>query len=177
MWSRSMSTLLVLVGASGAGTALSAQSGYVTVGATVGATAVISGPRAVACHTGRARHVRGRAPCAVPRRRTVAVRPYRAGGEWVAVGWSAVLDVRWVHPGQPYLAPGQLRGVIGREDYRRIRHHARSLGLRGPLTGAWTLDRYGPTVLEIRVDRFPVAALIDYDRDGFTDVTLLRRHR
>ena len=173
MGAKTMGAVLVLLGTLGAGTSLMAQTRY----AGVGATASVSGPFATHCRRGRVRPSRERGPCAVPRRRAVDRFDAASGRAWTSVGWGSTRGGWRFGPGDAFVSSHQLKDAIGRRDYRRIRRHARKLGLHGPLHGLWRAPRYGPVVLEIRVERFAVARLLDRDRDGWTDVTLLRQFR
>lgn len=170
MKSRTLGTLMVLIGSVGVATELHAQGPSVAL-VRVGPPAHAAGP----CRTGRVRPVRRR--CAVPRRTAVLVpHGYRYDRAWTAVGWGSAYGPTWIRRGRVTLRPGHLREALGQRDHRRIRRHARALGLRGPLTGVWTVPRRGPVVLEVRSGGAPVAALLDHDRDGWTEVTLLRTY-
>ena len=95
---------------------------------------------------------------------------------WVAADWGP-LRVRVVSRRPSVtgrvLHRKELRYLLGKETVRRIEGHARSLGIRGRTVGRWFhLDRT-TTVLEVAVDRIPVAELYDYRGDGFIDEMFL----
>lgn len=173
MGTKTMGTMLVLMGMMGAASTAEAQNQYRARRPTV----AVAGPSARACAMPRGRGARGRGrPCAVPVRRTTAWGYFGVSGAWRPVAWGSAWAPRRFVSRRAHLSPGHLREVLGRRDFKRIRRHARDLGIRGAITGAWTLQRHGVAELEIRADRFLVARLIDRDRDGWTDLTLVRQY-
>jgi hypothetical protein len=171
MGAKTMGAVMVMMSISGGLNGALAQRPHATIDAAVG----IREPYAVHCSRGRAHPSRARARCAVPRRRVTARYGYGAVGPWAVVGWGSAR--LWTLPSSTgSLTPGRLKDTIGRDDYRRLRRHARDLGLRGALTGTWAIPRYGPGILEVWADGVPVARMSDRDRDGWTDLTRLRRY-
>ena len=95
---------------------------------------------------------------------------------WVAADWGPV-RIR-VASRQPFLRQGildrqDLRYLLGKETVKRIEQHAKRMGIRGRTEGHWFQVDRGTTVLEVRVDRVPVAELYDYGSDGFIDELFL----
>ncbi|MGD2120831.1 MAG: hypothetical protein PVJ76_03765 [Gemmatimonadota bacterium] len=102
---------------------------------------------------------------------------------WVAADWGPVrIRIASRRPSWTgrTIQRNELRFLLGRETVKRIERHARGLGIRGPTRGQWFhLDRHA-SVLEVTVDRVPVAELYDYGNDGSIDELLLtdpRRYR
>jgi len=97
---------------------------------------------------------------------------------WIVADWGP-LRIRvasrrpsWV---KSTLHRQELRYLLGRETVRRIEWHARQLGLRGPTRGKWFRANRSTMVLEVSVNRVPVAELYDYRNDGRIDELLLVR--
>jgi hypothetical protein len=67
------------------------------------------------------------------------------------------------------LSRSNLRHLIGKETVKRIERHARMMGIRGRTRGHFFRINRTTTVLEVTVDRVPVAELFDYGSDGFMD--------
>jgi hypothetical protein len=132
------------------------------------------------CRNGRGHPVHGWRWCArrgwaVNHYRPVRARAYPAG-IWASVRWDGVwLDAGYAPGYYDHTVP--LRSWIGRSATRRIRQHARWLGLHGRLSGHWLETRYGGVAVEVRAGPIPVARLIDRERDGHAEVLLLRRAR
>jgi len=101
---------------------------------------------------------------------------------WVAADWGPV-RIR-VESRQPSLRRGalyrqgtlhrqDLRFLLGKETVKDIERHAKRMGIRGRTQGRWFLADRNTTVLEVTVDRIPVAELYDYRSDGVIDELFL----
>jgi hypothetical protein len=91
---------------------------------------------------------------------------------WVAADWGPVrIRVASRHPlsVRGAVSRADLRHLIGKETVKRIERHARMMGIRGPTRGHFFRANRTTTVLEVTVDRVPVAELYDYGHDGFMD--------
>lgn len=168
MGTRTMGMVVALTSILGAWTPVEAQQRPGPI--------VAAGPATTSYGPARCRPTRSRARrvdrrCAAPRRAAARYRAIPSG--WFAVGWGQGRDV-WGYGGEAVLNPGRMKRVMGKDVYGRIRGYGRAMGLRGPVTGTWTGSRHGPVVLNVWMDRYPVAQLVDRDRDGWTDLTLLR---
>lgn len=58
-----------------------------------------------------------------------------------------------------------LAGLLGSTTFNRLALHAVTLGLLEPLTGRWVADTGGPQVLMVNSGRYPVAEMVDTNRD------------
>ena len=67
----------------------------------------------------------------------------------------------------------ELRYFLGKKPVKRIERHARSLGIRGKTRGRWFHVDHSTSVLEVTVNRIPVAELYDYGNDGYIDELFL----
>ena len=67
----------------------------------------------------------------------------------------------------------ELRYMLGKETVKRIERHARRMGIRGRTLGRWFHVDRSTSVLEVTVDRIPVAELYDYRNDGRIDELFL----
>ena len=63
--------------------------------------------------------------------------------------------------------------MLGRETVKSIEKHAKRMGIRGKTQGRWFHVDQSTSVLEVTVDRVPVAELYDYRNDGFIDELFL----
>ena len=95
---------------------------------------------------------------------------------WVAADWGPI-RIR-VASRQPFLRQGtmdrqDLRYLLGKETVKDIERHARRMGVRGRTRGNWFRADRNTTVLEVTVDRIPVAELYDYRSDGIIDELFL----
>jgi len=91
---------------------------------------------------------------------------------WVAADWGPV-RIRF-ESRQPFVRQGtlhrqDLRYLLGKEMVRDIERHAKRMGIRGKTRGHWFRADRNTTVLEVTVDRIPVAELHDYRSDGVID--------
>jgi hypothetical protein len=66
-----------------------------------------------------------------------------------------------------------LEDLIDHRTYRRIRKHARRMGMQGPLTAVRLTPRLGGPGLEVVAGGWPVARLLDLNRDGWAETLLL----
>lgn len=79
--------------------------------------------------------------------------------------------VRQVTPGT--LARDALLSLIGPVAFDRLALHALSLGYTDPLTGTWYTEGTGPSVLRVSSGTWPVAELVDTNRDRRADLMLV----
>ena len=79
--------------------------------------------------------------------------------------------VREVTPGT--LARDILLSVIGPVAFNRLAIHALSLGYTDPLTGTWYTESTGPNVLRVNSGSWPVAEVVDTNRDRRADLMLV----
>jgi len=179
MGTKAMGALGLLFIAAAVGTPTAAQGHgptFVRVGIASG------GP--TYCRYDRGHPVRGRRWCADRGRRRGprsvarrgAIRRYDSRVVWTPARWGTV-RWRWVDPTYAVLPAGLLVELIGDRHFGRLRRHADWLGLRGPLSARWLDLAYGPLMLEVRAGTVAVARLLDEDRDGRAEVTLLREFR
>jgi hypothetical protein len=79
-------------------------------------------------------------------------------------------DVRFVRePASATLTRAALEAVLGQRTMDRLALHAITLGLVDPLVGTWRTDPAGPRVLLVNSGRYPVAEIVDVDRDLRSD--------
>ena len=98
---------------------------------------------------------------------------------WVAADWGPVrirVASRRAVPFQGTLSEKDLRRFLGKETVKRIEKHAKMMGIRGKTRGHFFRVERNTTVLEVTVDRIPVAELYDYRSDGFIDELFLTGH-
>ncbi|HJQ53804.1 MAG TPA: hypothetical protein VJ825_08160 [Gemmatimonadaceae bacterium] len=110
------------------------------------------------------------------------------GRQWCldkGFGLGANQDVRWGttrtvsdiifgrRPTTPTLARDALLGLLGPVAFDRLALHAVTLGYTDPLTGVWHSEATGPDVLMVNSGRYPIAELIDTNRDQRTDLMLV----
>jgi hypothetical protein len=79
--------------------------------------------------------------------------------------------VRQVTPGT--LARDVLLSLIGPVAFNRLALHALSLGYTDPLTGTWYTEGTGPNVLRVNSGSWPIAELVDTNRDRRADLMLV----
>jgi len=111
------------------------------------------------------------------------------GRQWCidkGFGLARYRDLRWGRAatiGDVYFAPryyttGNLVGdvllnVIGAVAYDRLALHAISLGYTDPINGVWVGEPYGPRVLQLYSAGYPVAEIVDADRNDRADVLVV----
>ena len=109
--------------------------------------------------------------------RPVRVSPHGSTARgWVAADWGPVrIRVASRRPVsfQGTLSRKDLRHFLGKETVKRIERHAKAMGIRGKTRGHFSRVERNTTVLEVTVDRIPVAVLYDYRSDGFIDELFL----
>jgi len=107
----------------------------------------------------------------------VRVSPHgQATRGWVAADWGPVrMSVVSRRPSwnQGTLDRHELRYLLGKETVKEIERHAKRMGVRGRTRGHWLRVDRTTTVLEVTVDRIPVAELFDYGNDGLIDQLFL----
>jgi hypothetical protein len=79
--------------------------------------------------------------------------------------------VSQVTPGM--LARDVLLSLIGPVAFNRLALHALSLGYTDPLTGAWYTESTGPSLLRVNSGSWPIAELVDTNRDRRADLMLV----
>lgn len=94
-------------------------------------------------------------------------------------------DVRWGttrtvsdiifgrRPTSATLPRNALLGLLGQTAFDRLALHAVTLGYTDPLTGVWHSEATGPEVLLINSGRYPIAELVDTNRDQRADLMLV----
>lgn len=110
------------------------------------------------------------------------------GRQWCldkGFGLGANQDVRWGttrtvsdiifgrRPTTPTLARDALLGLLGPVAFDRLALHAVTLGYTDPLTGVWHSEATGPDVLMVNSGQYPIAELVDTNRDQRTDLMLV----
>jgi len=95
---------------------------------------------------------------------------------WVAADWGPV-RIR-VASRQPFFHQGpldrqDLRYLLGKETVKDIERHAKRMRIRGKIRGLWFRADRNTSVLEVTVDRIPVAELHDHRNDGVIDELFL----
>jgi hypothetical protein len=138
---------------------------------------VSGGPSSPAfCRSGRGHPVHGWTWCEDHHWRSgragVRVRAH-ARPYWTAVAWRPVFVASAAQWGRHPIPEAGLESVVGRKPARRIRKHARRSGLQGPLVAHRLWSHQGGPGLEIWSAGRPVVRLLDYDRDGWAETTLL----
>jgi hypothetical protein len=95
---------------------------------------------------------------------------------WVAADWGPV-RIRVVSRRPSWLGrtlhKQELRHILGKETVKRIERHAKAMGIRGRTEGRWFPIEGRTMVLEVLVDRIPVAEVYDYRGDGYLDEIFL----
>jgi hypothetical protein len=91
--------------------------------------------------------------------------------------WGAARDlgdlvfVRPVNSG--ILTRDALLNLLGPVAFNRLALHALSLGYTDPLTGSWRSDATGPNLLLVNSGPYPIAELVDGNRDQRADLMLV----
>lgn len=94
---------------------------------------------------------------------------------WVSADWGPVrIRVATQRPSRNgyngrMLHRQEIRYLVGKETVKRIERHAKRMGIRGKTRGQWFRADRNTSVLEVTVDRIPVAELYDYRSDGYID--------
>jgi hypothetical protein len=68
----------------------------------------------------------------------------------------------------------ELKYFLGKHTVKRIEKHAKRMGIRGQTRGRWFRVDRNTSMLEVTVDRIPVAELYDYRNDGHIDELFLK---
>ena len=92
------------------------------------------------------------------------------------VQWAAARDIGdlvFVRPGAGTLTRDALLNLLGPVAFDRLALHALTLGYTDPLTGVWRSDAAGPSVLLVNSGRYPIAELVDENRDQRPDLMLV----
>jgi hypothetical protein len=93
------------------------------------------------------------------------------------VEWAAARDIGdlvYVRPvTTTTLAENALLDLLGPVAFDRLALHALTLGYTDPLTGIWRSDASGPTVLLVNSGPYPIAELVDGNRDQRPDLMLV----
>jgi hypothetical protein len=95
---------------------------------------------------------------------------------WVSANWGPLrvrVDSRQAFRRQGTLDRTDLRYLLGKETVKDIEKHAKRMGIKGRTRGQWFREDRNTTVLEVTVDRIPVAELYDYRSDGSIDELFL----
>lgn len=91
--------------------------------------------------------------------------------------WAAARDIGnlvYVRPvTNGTLARDALLNLIGPVAFDRLALHALTLGYTDPLSGVWQSDATGPSVLLVNSGRYPIAELVDGNRDQRLDLMLV----
>jgi len=66
---------------------------------------------------------------------------------------------------QPSITNSILQSLLGTTAYNRLALHAVELGLLEPLTGRWVSQQTGPQLLTVNSGQYPVAEVVDSNRD------------
>ena len=84
------------------------------------------------------------------------------------------IDVRFSQPSlREQLLGAALEQVLGTNTYNRLALHAVTLGLVEPLAGTWYTEPSGPQLLRVNSGVYPVAEIVDTNRDLTGDLLLL----
>ncbi|HUR92321.1 MAG TPA: hypothetical protein VMY38_06575 [Gemmatimonadaceae bacterium] len=87
--------------------------------------------------------------------------------------WGRNLDLNDVvflsEPASTTLTRAALAALLGDRAVDRLALHAITLGLTDPLVGTWRADPAGPRVLLVNSGAFPVAEIVDVNRDRRSD--------
>ena len=87
--------------------------------------------------------------------------------------WGSNLDLNDVvflnEPASTTLTRAALSALLGERAVDRLALHAITLGLMDPLVGTWRTDPAGPRVLLVNSGAFPVAEIVDTNRDRRSD--------
>src|SRR2546423_10725060 len=97
-------------------------------------------------------------------------------GDSPNVRWAAarnIGDLTWVAPVAGPLTRDALLNLIGPVAFDRLALHALTLGYTDPLTGVWRTDASGPSLLLVNSGSYPIAELLDSNRDQRPDLMLV----
>ncbi|HKY97267.1 MAG TPA: hypothetical protein VJL35_05375 [Gemmatimonadaceae bacterium] len=90
-------------------------------------------------------------------------------GDYDDYRWGRTTDLGdFVYPQavyQPTIAGTLLQTILGTNAYNRLALHAVELGFAEPLTGRWVSQQTGPQMLLVNSGQYPVAELVDTNRD------------
>lgn len=93
------------------------------------------------------------------------------------VRWGTTRDIGDVvfgrRPSSGILTRDALAGLLGNVAFDRLALHALTLGYTDPLTGRWQSEAAGRDVLFVNSGRYPVAELVDSNRDQRGDLMLV----
>ena len=92
--------------------------------------------------------------------------------EWAAA--RDIGDLTFVHPiTTSTLTRDALLSLLGPVAFNRLALHALTLGYTEPLTGIWRSDATGPNVLFVNSGQWPIAEVVDGNRDQRPDLMLV----
>jgi hypothetical protein len=98
-------------------------------------------------------------------------------GSYEDFGWGRTTDVgNILFAPQTYgnsLIGDALAGVLGNTSFNRLALHAITLGLLEPLVGRWVSEPTGPQLLMVNSGAYPVAEVVDVNRDNRADDLLV----
>jgi len=93
------------------------------------------------------------------------------------VEWAAARDIGNLTFLQPIttstLTRDALLSLLGPVAFNRLALHALTLGYTDPLTGIWRTDATGPNVLFVNSGQWPIAEVVDENRDQRPDLMLV----
>lgn len=93
------------------------------------------------------------------------------------IEWAAARDIGNLSFVRPIttttLTRDALLSVLGQVAFDRLALHALTLGYTDPLSGLWRTEATGPNVLLVNSGRFPVAEVVDGNRDQRPDLMLV----
>lgn len=91
--------------------------------------------------------------------------------------WAAARDIGDLTFAQPIttstLTRDALLSLLGPVAFNRLALHALTLGYTDPLTGIWRSDATGPNVLFVNSGQWPIAEVVDGNRDQRPDLMLV----
>ncbi len=119
------------------------------------------------CRSGGGHPVFGRAWC--------IEKGYSLGhDQWRQVDFAVVLAI----PAQPgRMEHDSLQQMLGDEAFARFDAQRTDLGLADPLDARWLLPAKGPAVLQLWSGPWPVAEIVDHERDGKADFVVMNFRR
>ena len=93
------------------------------------------------------------------------------------VRWGSTRDIGDIilgrRPSSGILSRDALLSVLGPVAFDRLALHALTLGYTDPLTGRWRSEATGPNVLLVNSGTWPIAELVDTNRDQRSDLMLV----
>lgn len=95
---------------------------------------------------------------------------------WISANWGPVrlrVESRRPYYRQGMLQRKDLRYLLGKRTIKDIERHAKRIGIKGKTRGQWFQVDRNTAMLEVTVDRIPVAELYDYRNDGHIDELFL----